>query len=246
MKCGHACPYKVPVKFDAPLSPQLTISSSTQCHSDDPNHVAVRCEQVCTKLCARGHPCAKACAEDCGQCMTRIAGVQLPCGHTKDYIAWYVLLLQVISEQSSGLTNASSYQLDELDNIRCDVIVRKQLTHCEHEADTTCSVDPANILCERICDEILTCCGRSCKAQCHTCQRLNEGGGAAVPVVRSKHLQHPCNKLLYCGHLCENACSEDHQCTTKCKGPCRQVCAHTACNNYCSTPCAPCQEACTW
>ncbi|KAH8107252.1 P-loop containing nucleoside triphosphate hydrolase protein [Cristinia sonorae] len=204
LRCGHACPYK--------------------CHSDDPNHLAVQCDQECTKLCVRGHPCTKRCAEECGQCTTRIANVELPCGHIKNYIA--------------------CYQRDDLENVTCDVTVRKQLPHCEHEVDTRCSVDPATIRCTQLCNGIMKCCGRTCNAKCYQCQLKNADEEGVIE--RTDHVRHPCEKRLYCEHLCGKACSEDHECATQCKDACRQVCAHTACNNYCSTPCAPCQEPCTW
>ncbi|THH30127.1 hypothetical protein EUX98_g4067 [Antrodiella citrinella] len=114
LKCGHACPYK--------------------CHSDDPKHISVTCEQACTKLCPRGHPCKKACAEDCGACMTRIPSIELPCGHVRDVLC---------------------YQLDDLSNVSCDIIVRKPLAHCEHEADLQCSTDPASFKCTKVCGGVM-------------------------------------------------------------------------------------------
>jgi len=206
LECGHICPYK--------------------CHSDDPNHLSVRCEQRCTRLCVRGHPCMKQCATPCGRCMTRVENVELPCGHKAAFV--------------------HCYQLDELAEVICNVKITKSLPHCEHEAEMTCSQDPAGVSCRVICGGIMGCCGRSCKAQCSQCQRLNAADDPGTVVPRTNHVEHPCEKSLYCGHLCGKACSRDHECTTHCKEPCRQVCPHAHCRSYCSTPCAPCQEPCTW
>ncbi|KZT72216.1 P-loop containing nucleoside triphosphate hydrolase protein [Daedalea quercina L-15889] len=208
LECGHICPYK--------------------CHSDDPNHRSVICEQRCTRLCVRSHPCVKQCAMPCGKCMTHVENVRLPCGHDAAYVY--------------------CYQLDNLAEVSCNVLIAKQLPHCEHKATMSCSQDPASILCREICGGVMVCCGRDCKAQCSQCQGLNSIGDeeTATQKPRTRHLEHPCEKSLYCGHLCGKACSQDHECTTHCKEPCRQVCPHTRCRSYCSTPCAPCQEPCTW
>ncbi|KAJ3544380.1 hypothetical protein NM688_g5751 [Phlebia brevispora] len=105
--CGHMCPFK--------------------CHSDDPNHVAAICRQQCTRLCARGHPCSKSCAEDCGKCQTLVANVELPCGHTKSHVRCAFL--------------------DDLSDVTCNEVVRKKLPNCEHEADMKCSDDPSRHRC---------------------------------------------------------------------------------------------------
>lgn len=61
-----------------------------KCHSDDPNHVAVTCPQSCRRLCTRGHPCNKQCEDSCGDCQFPIADVELPCGHRRPSVPWFV------------------------------------------------------------------------------------------------------------------------------------------------------------
>ncbi|KAH9951524.1 P-loop containing nucleoside triphosphate hydrolase protein [Amylocystis lapponica] len=201
-----------------------------KCHSDDTNHLAVACIQRCTRLCPRGHPCSKQCAEPCGRCSTRIENVQLPCGHVKRHV--------------------HCYELDDLGEVTCDEMLVKRLPACEHEAKMKCSEDPSRFRCKAACRGVMPCCGRNCGAQCFQCQQLNvaenAGDNEELVVAREKHVSHPCERTLYCGHVCGNACSQDHECATICKAPCRQVCPHARCKNYCSTPCAPCQEPCTW
>ncbi|KAI0812709.1 P-loop containing nucleoside triphosphate hydrolase protein [Irpex lacteus] len=188
-----------------------------------------KCEQLCTKLCPRGHPCSKACAEACGRCTTPVHDVELPCGHTVKSIPCALL--------------------DDLSQVRCTVLTRKQLPTCEHDREMSCSDDPALFDCVAICGGILGCCGRDCREQCSRCQAVNvANSGAAIQerIERKEHCKHPCEKRLYCEHPCAEMCSQDHTCTTVCQYPCRQVCAHARCRGICSQPCAPCQEPCTW
>ncbi|KAI0930201.1 hypothetical protein AcV5_006978 [Taiwanofungus camphoratus] len=203
-----------------------------KCHSDDPNHHSVACIQRCTRLCSRGHPCPRQCADACGKCHARIESVKLPCGHIAPHV--------------------DCYQLDDLSEVACQVLSNRRLPRCEHFATMKCFEDPAQFLCKAVCGGNMTCCGRSCKAHCHRCQTLNllQGDSATEaddsPVPRIQHVPHPCERTLYCGHLCGKACSQNHECTPFCKETCRQVCQHARCKHYCSTPCAPCQESCTW
>jgi hypothetical protein len=74
--------------FQLEYVPLLMVNQ--KCHPDDPNHVAVTCVQACRRLCIRGHPCGKQCAVPCGECQFPIADVNLPCGHRKATVPWYV------------------------------------------------------------------------------------------------------------------------------------------------------------
>ncbi|EMD37515.1 hypothetical protein CERSUDRAFT_114154 [Gelatoporia subvermispora B] len=198
-----------------------------KCHSDDPNHLAVACMQRCTRLCPRGHPCNRQCVDPCGKCHTRVRSVSLPCGHVA--------------------AEVFCYQLDDLTEVFCGVEVTRDLLHCDHPAVMKCSEHVKDYLCTAPCEGIMACCGRNCHAQCHRCLALNtapDDTNSRSP--RLSHVEHPCQKLLYCGHICGAPCSQDHQCTTVCKNECRQICAHARCKDYCSKPCAPCQEPCIW
>ncbi|KAJ8583241.1 hypothetical protein M405DRAFT_937339 [Rhizopogon salebrosus TDB-379] len=196
-----------------------------KCHSDDQKHASVTCTQSCTRLCTRGHPCAKLCAAPCGDCFFPVANVELPCGHSKASIP--------------------CHQISTLENILCDFAVIKELPHCEHTAPMACSTDSSTYLCKAPCGGIMGCCGRTCKSNCNQCQQRN-----ATPeeghTQRSKHLPHSCQKPLFCEHLCQEHCSDDHKHTVSCKKPCRQACSHARCRLPCSASCAPCQEPCTW
>ncbi|KAG2153743.1 uncharacterized protein EDB93DRAFT_1134566 [Suillus bovinus] len=196
-----------------------------KCHSDDQKHASVMCMQSCTRLCARGHPCTKQCASTCGDCFFPVANVELPCGHTK--------------------ASVPCHEINALQNVYCNFMVDKELLHCEHTARMACSTDPATYLCKAPCNGIMSCCGRSCNAKCHECQQKNTPS-QGEHTQRTKHATHPCEKPLFCEHLCQEACSDDHKHTVACRKPCRQACSHARCKLLCSMPCAPCQESCTW
>jgi hypothetical protein len=94
LPCGHICKYK--------------------CHSDDPDHIGVKCNERCSRLHPEcHHPCPKLCSEDCGRCEFPIGNIILPgCGHV--------------------LQNAKCWQDRAKDSIKCRSIVSKKLPYCEH------------------------------------------------------------------------------------------------------------------
>lgn len=137
--------------------------------------------------------------------------------------------------------------IENLSSVFCEEIVQKKLSTCEHFVNLRCSEDPAKHPCSAPCGRTMSCCSKVCAAPCHHCQAASGSNrGADGLTVRTTHQKHACQRTLYCEHRCQVSCSEDHQCTTVCKEACRQECSHNTCKDYCSTPCAPCQEPCTW
>lgn len=141
--------------------------------------------------------------------------------------------------------------MGDLAKVKCQVQVLKQLPACEHMATVPCHKNPATVSCASICGGQLACCSRSCRAKCWECQFATKAALAgALPVSgrmsRSQHRTHPCERLLYCQHLCGLPCSQDHECNTACGQTCRQTCSHHSCPDPCSKPCAPCMEPCEW
>jgi hypothetical protein len=132
--------------------------------------------------------------------------------------------------------------MESLEQVFCDVVVTKPLPNCEHPAQLPCSADPQQYTCTAPCGGIMTCCGRDCKYLCSECQKMGVGPGKE----RSQHMQHLCEKSLYCGHRCGKPCSQDHVCKTSCDQECQQRCPHAKCKSRCSKPCAPCMEPCMW
>lgn len=145
----------------------------------------------------------------------------------------------------------NSHEMGALADVKCTVNVTKRLPTCEHTAIVPCHKDPATVSCSSICGGQLSCCSRSCRSKCCECQFATKAASADAPaatgrLARSQHKTHPCERLLYCQHLCGRPCSQDHGCNTACDQKCRQACSHRSCPKHCSKPCAPCMEPCDW
>jgi hypothetical protein len=83
-------------------------------------------------------------------------------------------------------------------------------------------------------------CEKKCKAQLkcsHQCSS-NKCCGYIHASCRQN-----CGRILYCGHKCEQPCSE--QCLA-CMKKCENKCVHSRCNLKCSEPCVPCNEPCVY
>ncbi|KAI9445912.1 hypothetical protein H4582DRAFT_1804013 [Lactarius indigo] len=216
LSCGHVCP--------------------SMCHTDLDNHRRMKCNQPCVKVtCPRAHPCSKLCSEDCGNCIFPVYDVELPCGHVAKSVPFDVL---------------SSHRLGNLETVKCVAQVPKRLPGCEHSGIMGCSRDPTNFECKEICGSQTTCCSRTCKSRCHECQQVTRDnatpGAGALPLVRTHHKSHLCERTLKCRHLCGLACSSNHSCNPKCSQSCRQRCGHQKCQKECWEPCPPCMEPCEW
>lgn len=130
--------------------------------------------------------------------------------------------------------------------MKCNQEVIVKHPFCEHDIRKKCHEDAARIKCKAQCGGILQCCSKSCTSKCHLCVALSRSEGSIGRVVRNQHKTHPCERILFCEHLCGIACSRDHECNDRCEQQCRQSCSHHDCRLKCSTPCPPCLEACTW
>ncbi|RGB37023.1 P-loop containing nucleoside triphosphate hydrolase protein [Rhizophagus diaphanus] len=101
LPCGHKCKNK--------------------CHSDDPEHIGVKCNERCLRLLPECyHPCTKLCFENCGRCEFPIEYILLRCGHI--------------------LHNVKCWQNRDKDSIKCKALVSKKLPHCEHYKDIRVSI----------------------------------------------------------------------------------------------------------
>jgi hypothetical protein len=168
-----------------------------RCHSKT-MHEVFQCELPCQrrhKPC--DHPCQKAtCGESCGVCMISIDNVILPCGHVRDGISCHKTL--------------------DLDKVRCDVIVSKQVPNCGHTVNVKCSrdVSPEKFSCFTPCGALLPC-GHLCPGTCSSCSKVDNDGNL---------LHVKCPKICgrkhgTCSHNCPRACHDGADC-----GPCRERC----------------------
>lgn len=134
-------------------------------------------------------------------------------------------------------------------SVKCQKVVKKKLKHCVHSKEVACHQDPASVTCTEPCGQLMGCCSKKCKGRCGDCQKRNQNDNKVRPrqIRRVNHTEHPCDRALYCQHICGRPCHPKNQgCNTECKEPCRQRCIHHTCPNLCSITCAPCLEACPW
>ncbi|GBC01063.1 hypothetical protein RclHR1_04050006 [Rhizophagus clarus] len=216
LPCGHICKYK--------------------CHSDDPEHIGVKCIERCLRLHPEcNHPCQRRCSDDCGRCEFPIGHILLPgCYHK--------------------LQNAKCWQNRNKDSIKCKTLVSKKLSRCEHYKDILCSESVDNVKCTELCGKLLEC-GHECLNSCSECQERSNSQKSKdknktnifVPIERTKHgkCKNVCDRLLFCGHICKTNCHEGKECPP-CKNNCTVTCMHTSCHKRCLEPCAVCAEKCLW
>ncbi|KAF9649047.1 hypothetical protein BDM02DRAFT_3095370 [Thelephora ganbajun] len=200
------------------------------CHADLDNHKSTLCYENCVRLaCIRQHPCVRLCHQPCGNCEFPISNVALPCGHVEKQVPCRLL--------------------EDLKSVKCQKMVLKKLPYCEHSKQVACYKDPASATCTDLCDKPMSCCSKKCKGKCGECQKrnLDVNKARSGPIERINHTGHPCERPLYCQHLCGRPCHpKDQGCNDECKQSCRQDCIHYKCPNPCSATCAPCLEACPW
>ncbi|GBB88387.1 hypothetical protein RclHR1_14960002 [Rhizophagus clarus] len=218
LPCGHICKYK--------------------CHSDDPEHIGVKCIERCSRLHPEcNHPCSKLCYDNCGECEFLIGDIILPgCGHV--------------------LKNAKCWQDRNKDLIKCRVLVSKKLLFCEHYKEICCFEPVNNVKCKEICKKQLEC-GHDCLNECFECQNHSKPQEDSeneemetdiiTPIERTRHgkCQTKCSRYLFCGHKCRSDCHERSDCPP-CKNLCGVICMHASCKKPCLEPCAVCAEKCSW
>jgi hypothetical protein len=178
-------------------------SCQARCHSEA-MHSVFPCGQPCQrrhKPC--DHPCQKqTCGEDCGKCMIELNDVQLPCGHTKHGVLCHLAL--------------------NLESIKCDVQVVKQVPDCTHSVTVKCSqlvTRESGFKCPTSCGIPLPC-GHPCSGTCGLCNIKDPDG---APIVKHVVCAKPCGrKFGTCNHNCSRPCHSGTDCGL-CHNPC-EVC----------------------
>ncbi|KAL1670096.1 hypothetical protein GGF50DRAFT_122799 [Schizophyllum commune] len=98
----------------------------------------------------------------------------------------------------------TSYLMNDLENVACEVVVEKDLPTCEHSASMPCSWDAEAHLCTKPCDGIMGCCGRTCQTCAHKACPVPCGS-----VCIRLPCDEPCRNEMPCGHQCPSVCGED-------------------------------------
>ncbi|CAG8609789.1 6792_t:CDS:10, partial [Diversispora eburnea] len=201
-----------------------------KCHPDDPNHISIFCSKPCTKLHKCLHPCKRMCGEDCGECIFPVGDLLLPCGHI--------------------LKDAKCFQKSTRDKINCRIMVNKMLPNCEHSVTVECYISVYDISCQSICGLFNPDCHHDCQ---EISTHANGGRGRTLKLDNNVHIARThhekckqiCEKILFCGHSCEESCHLNKDCPG-CKKECNVNCKHSVCNKPCSHPCSVCAEECDW
>ncbi|OJJ46123.1 hypothetical protein ASPZODRAFT_2059234 [Penicilliopsis zonata CBS 506.65] len=191
-----------------------------KCHAEM-LHQSVHCLEPCSRL-QKGcsHPCPKVCGDICPtKCMTVVVDHArvLPCGHS--------------------MPSLHCWQAQDLSTVKCPVLVKKKVPHCDHEITIACHIDVAqpDYECRQRCRQSLPC-GHNCKRRCSECI-IREPEG-----VRFDHGQckQKCGRQYHtCAHTCITECHGEIPCPP-CTAPCDVQCGHSRCPRKCSQPCAPC------
>lgn len=198
-----------------------------KCHSEL-LHQNTMCLEPCNrsfKHCS--HPCPKFCGELCGSCGVRVAGVELPCGHVPSSLL--------------------CHQLQDLGNVKCTKLIKRNLESCGHEVLLPCPQDLKTYKCRKVCGGQLSC-GHQCTSVCASCTRSAASTDPEDTTTVTIH--GPCRikcgrKYSTCPHSCTKTCHGEEKCPP-CSQPCAIRCDHSVCGKTCSDPCAPCPERCTW
>jgi hypothetical protein len=167
-----------------------------KCHSEA-MHQVFPCPQPCQRLhnvC--NHECPKSCGEKCGDCMLKVNGVKLLCGHIKD--------------------NVYCYQTLDLESIQCKELVHRQVPTCGHDIELQCFRDIKSVLCPVRCENVLSC-GHPCRGTCGKCNGINQNGQATMTHTKCTAL---CGRHFgTCNHSCPRTCHGGSDCGL-CSSPC--------------------------
>lgn len=170
-----------------------------RCHSES-MHQIFPCPQLCQRLHSPcNHGCQKAtCGEDCGSCLVILDNVLLPCSHSKD--------------------NVPCYQSQDPTNIKCNVLVEKQVPDCGHVIQTQCwrDVTLETFSCPEPCKTNLPC-GHKCPGSCGRCHKKDANN---LLTTGHKKCTKVCGRrFLTCNHACKRSCHDGEDCGL-CLSPC--------------------------
>jgi hypothetical protein len=163
-------------------------------------HKIFPCPQLCQRLHSPcNHGCQKAtCGEDSGSCLVTLDNMLLPCSHSKD--------------------NVPCYQLQDPTNIKCNVLVEKQVPDCGHVIQTQCwrDVTLETFPCPKPCKTNLPC-GHQCPGSCGQCHKKDTNN--LLTIGHTKCTKVCGRRFLACNHTCKRLCHNGKDCRL-CSSPC--------------------------
>ncbi|CAI8021592.1 NFX1-type zinc finger-containing protein 1, partial [Geodia barretti] len=194
------------------------------------------CRGECEKLCPNGeHKLRKLCSEDWPECRERVIKTLPECGHAVEAqcIADPSTILCVKPCERSCEAGHKCLKLCHEKCAPCPSKVKKTLL-CGHTHVMTCGQASKNSFkCPTKCLKPICERGHICKSTCHspkTCGVCKEMVTIQLSTCSHKQTlkcfsstdpasyghtcQHPCEKKLQCGHVCQKKCGE----------PCQKIC----------------------
>lgn len=183
------------------------------CHPFDREHTEAQrqCLERCMRVppgCPMDHPCPKLCKDECGPCMSNVGPIQLSCGHS---------MANVYCHEARDSKN-----IEKLSR-RCLVHVPFTFDPCGHSGMTTCANSKKEKpLCPAECGVRCPSCGHPCAKLCSECDSNHDCG-------------RKCERMMFCGHVCERPCHGDSPCPP-CRKRCPVQCAHSICPKKCHSP----------
>ena len=243
LDCGHMC--------------------ELYCHPLENGH-PMKCMKPCTRILEDcSHHCVKLCHEECGGCEEKV-NITLTCGHTATVPCWRRKADDIRCTKPVRLSDEYKPCQHYPDDVPCsDEQLLRELF--EDRGGSVRFVHKKLIRnCQEKCGEYLEDCGHHCETSCGECSRimaeevwLKETSNLRQPpqpLSLRRQIGHnraniacvvPCDRILLCGHLCEEKCCKQGECPP-CKQSCSRTCTHSSCQKDCHEVCPPCAEPCTW
>ncbi|CAK8680919.1 unnamed protein product [Clavelina lepadiformis] len=221
LKCSDTCKCTALIHK---VMPKCGHKQEMQCHKDPSKY---NCDHPCEKLCQSGHKCQLKCSEVC-KCTIEILKVMPRCQH-------HQTLPCHLDPSDSRLCNVHCHTI-----LRCGHVCRgtcggcfqgrlhvkcnqkcRRMLFCGHQCQAACASEcqPCKQKCELSCRH--RNCKHSCGVQCSTCRnpcpwkcKHQQCTKLCGEPCNRPPCDHPCEKVLKCGHPCIGFCGE----------PCPKLC----------------------
>ena len=195
-----------------------------------------KCTGECEELCPNGeHKLKKLCSEDWPRCTEKVTKTLPKCGHTVE--------TQCFVDPSTILCNKLCQRSCEAGH-KCLKLCREKCAPCPEKVQKTLLCGHSHVIkcrqasnnsfkCTTKCRKIVCEKGHVCKKMCHfpricgvcsemvtvqisTCSHKQtlKCSESTDPALYGHTCQHPCERKLECGHLCQNQCGK----------PCQKTC----------------------
>ncbi|CAF0742317.1 unnamed protein product [Brachionus calyciflorus] len=194
------------------------------------------CNTICNKKLSCGHLCSQICNkhDKCAVCPVIVDKNIQQCGHIIKGIRCDFIPMRKDCNEICNKKLSCGHLCSQICNKHdkcavCPVIVDKNIQQCGHIIKgIRCDFIPMRKDCNEICNKKLSCghlCSQICNKHlnCFKCEikvdKIIKECGHEIKSFRCdsepirKNCVQKCNKKMYCGHNCEEKCSDHIQCT---------------------------------